>query len=121
MIVEDAMAAAARQAGYPGLATVILAEHLTPQGVAALFRAFSVASDRGKTLAMILATAAIAGHRANPAAGWDREAEEAIIKRALAEPPVLLRGKLGAYDQDTTRAFQKVAAEAAQIVAGFFP
>jgi hypothetical protein len=119
MIVEDAMAAAARQAGYPGLATVILAEHLTPQGVAALFRAFSVASDRGKTLAMILATAAIARHRADPAAGWNREIEENIIRQALAEPRVLLRAKLGSYNPDT-RVFDKVTHEAARIVADFF-
>jgi hypothetical protein len=39
---------------------------------------------------------------------------------ALAEPRVLLRGKLTSFNQDTLRAFARVTDEAARIVAAFF-
>ena len=82
-------------------------------------RRFGLASDKGRALALILATATIARHRADPAAGWNREIEENIIRQALAEPRVLPRGKLGSYNTDT-RVFDKVTHEAARIVATFF-
>jgi hypothetical protein len=120
MVVEAAMAAAARSAGYPAFADLIADDHLSPQAAAFVFRRFSVASDKGRTLALVLAAAAIARFRMDPAVGWDREAEEQIIRQALSEPRVLLRGKLGAYNHDTARALQKVTAEAAKLVAGLW-
>jgi hypothetical protein len=119
MVVTDAMAEAARRAGYDGLARTIIDEQLSTEAVAFRLRRFGLASDKGRALALILATAAIARHRADPAAGWNREIEENIIRQALAEPRVLLRAKLGSYNPDT-RVFDKVTHEAARIVADFF-
>jgi len=120
MVVEAAIAAAARQAGYPGFAELISDERLNLQVVASRFRRFSLAGDKGRTLALILAAGRVARYRENPAAGWDRDLEEAIIKQALAEPRVLLRGKLTSFNQDTPRAFARVTDEAARIVTAFF-
>ena len=119
-MVEAAMAEAARIAGYPAFADLIADEHLPPQIAAFIFRRFSVASDKGRTLALILAAGAVARYRENPAAGWDRETEEKIILQALAEPRVVTRGKPSAYAPDDVRAFNKVTAEAAKIVVGLF-
>ena len=88
---------------------------------ASRFRRFSLASDKGRTAAMIRAAGAVARYRANPAAGWDRETEERIIRQALAERPEVKRADgRGPKYRNEERAFNKVTHEAARIVAAFF-
>jgi hypothetical protein len=72
MVVEAAIAAAARQAGYPGFAELISDGRLNLQVVASRFRRFSLAGDKGRTLALILAAGRVARYRANPVGPGNR-------------------------------------------------
>jgi hypothetical protein len=87
-------AIAARALGYHGLGNIIVEQRLGPERIALLF-ALSASKTRGRDLAVIITTGAIARFNAQPC-GWSGEVEEAIAREALSRDAAM-REKLSHY------------------------
>ena len=86
MVAQRALIEVLRGAGYRGLAELVLEQNLAPEAILAAFRAFSCTPRRGRTLALLVATAAVVRYRTDPDLRWDHEAERAALMDALASP-----------------------------------
>ena len=71
MVARRAVAAALEQSGYSGYAAHILEEDLAPEMAVYAFERFSCAFNRGRTLALLVSTAAVVRYPARPRAGME--------------------------------------------------
>ncbi len=121
MVAQQALIAVLRETGYKGLAELVVEQSLAPEAILAAFRAFSCTPRRGRTLALLVAVAAVVRFRTDPDRQWNDAVERQALMDALDVPRVIeVRGNPRIAAIDYGKVIRRITKKAAKLVAGLF-
>ena len=121
VVAQQALIAVLRETGYKGLAELVIEQSLAPEAILLAFRSFSCTPRRGRTMALLVAVAAIVRFRTDPARQWNDAVERQALMDALDVPKVIEeRGNPRVAAIDYGKVIRRITKRAAKPVATLF-